>query len=200
MQQTLFEDTNLNITAKPAFCKGAAMCSNFCAGAVRDFKVLKCERKEIVGFVEHWHYSKNVNGLTTDYCFKLLDADGNMIGAMIYGKIAMANVWKKYAQKESELIENSISYADMTYSHEGTIYKASNFTYAGMTAKGKVIMYNGKRYHDKTIRTKYKGELKPFAVEIKKALENGTAEYVDTLGKHIYLYGLRGAVAKNYYT
>jgi hypothetical protein len=234
MQQTLFENDNLIKPLNPAFCIGAVMCSNFCAtGAVRDYKVLLCNRKEIVGFVEHWHYSKNVNGLTTDYCFKLLDADGNMIGAMIYGKIAMANVWKKYAQTESELIElkrlccidntpkntesffightlrwlkknteikTVISYADTTYSHEGTIYKASNFVHCGMTAKGKVIMYEGKRYHDKTIRTKYNGNLKPFAIKIKEALENGTAEYVDTLGKHIYLYGLRGAGAKNYYT
>jgi Fe-S cluster biosynthesis and repair protein YggX len=28
-----------------------------------------------------------------------------MIGAMIYGKIAMANVWKKYVKKETDLIE-----------------------------------------------------------------------------------------------
>ena len=193
-------------------------------GSVRDFKVQLCDRKEIVKFIEFWHYSKNVNGLTTDYCFKLLDSAGNMIGAMIYGKIAMANVWKKYAEVESDLIElkrlccidntpkntesyfigntlrwlkkntsikKVISYADMTYSHQGTIYKASNFTHEGLTAKGKVIMYNGKRYHDKTIRTKYKGELKPFALEIKKALESGEAEYVDTLGKHVYLYPLK---------
>lgn len=218
MQQLLFQDPI------PAFHKTTVMGSNYISvGAVRDFKVFLCDRKEIVKFVEHWHYSKNVNGLTTDYCFKLLDSDGNMIGAMIYGKIAMANVWKKYAEKETDLIElkrlccidntpkntesffiggtlrwlkknttikTVISYADMTYSHEGTIYKASNFKYNGMTAKGKVIMHNGKRYHDKTIRTKYKGELKPFAKEIKKALENGSSEYVDTLGKHIYLYNL----------
>jgi hypothetical protein len=196
----------------------------FSIGSVRDFKVLQCSRKEIVDFIEFWHYSKNVNGLTTDFCFKLIDADGNMIGAMIYGKIAMANVWKKYASNEFELIElkrlccvdntpkntesffigntlrwlkkntkikTVISYADTTYSHEGTIYKASNFKHLGMTAKGKVIMYNGKRYHDKTIRTKYKGELKPFAIEIKNALEVGKANYVDTLGKHIYLYKLQ---------
>jgi hypothetical protein len=196
----------------------------FSIGDVRDFKVLQCSRKEIVDFIEFWHYSKNVNGLTTDFCFKLIDADGNMIGAMIYGKIAMANVWKKYASNEFELIElkrlccidntpkntesffigntlrwlkkntkikTVISYADTTYSHEGTIYKASNFKHLGMTAKGKVIMYNGKRYHDKTIRTKYKGELKPFAIEIKNALEVGKANYVDTLGKHIYLYKLQ---------
>ena len=193
-------------------------------GAVKNFQVFKCERKEIAEFIEKWHYSKNVNGLTTDYCFKLLDESGAMIGAMIYGKIAMANVWKKYAGVENDLIElkrlcciddtpkntesffigntlrflrkntdikTVISYADATFGHTGTIYRASNFEFKGMTAKGRVIMYNGKRYHDKTIRTKYKGKIKPFALEIKKALESGAAEYVDTLGKHIYLYKLK---------
>jgi len=193
-------------------------------GSVRQYKVLRCDRKEIVSFVEQWHYSKNVNGLTTDYCFKLLDSSDVIIGAIIYGKIAMANVWKKYAECETDLIElkrlccidntlknaesffigntlrwlkrntnvkTVISYADMTYSHEGTIYKAANFVHNGMTANGKVIMYDGKRYHDKTIRTKYKGELKPFALKIKQALDTGEAKYEDTLGKHIYLYNLK---------
>ena len=193
-------------------------------GSVRNFSVLLCSRAEVVDFIEYWHYSKNVNGLTTDYCFKLLDVDGNMIGAMIYGKIAMANVWKKYADKEDDLIElkrlccidntpkntesffigktlrwlhdntnikTVISYADTTYQHSGTIYKASNFTHVGMTAPGRVIMYLGKRYHDKTIRTKYNGVLKPFAIKISEALKSGSATYVNTLGKHIYLYNLR---------
>jgi len=79
---------------------------NFCAvGPVRNYTVSLCNRAEISDFIEKWHYSKNVNGLTINYCFKLQDGAGNLIGAMIYGKIAMANVWKKYAQKESELIE-----------------------------------------------------------------------------------------------
>lgn len=193
-------------------------------GKVREFTVELCERKEIATFIEEWHYSKNVNGLTTNYCFKLLDKEGTLIGGMIYGKIAMANVWKKYAQEESDLIElkrlcciddtpkntesyfigwtlrwlrkntnlkTVISYADMTYFHEGTIYKATHFKHAGITKGGKVIMFEGKRYHDKTIRTKYKGELKPFALRIKKALETGEAYYTETLGKHIYLYNLK---------
>lgn len=192
--------------------------------SVKNYKVELCHRREVVDFIEKWHYSKNVNGLTTDYCFKLLDKNGDIIGAMIYGKIAMANVWKKYSKTEKDLIElkrlccidetpkntesyfigytlrwlrkntdikRVISYADTTYSHEGTIYKATNFKYIGMTNKGKVIMYKGKRYHDKTIRTKYKGELKPFAQEIKTALNCGEAVYVNTLGKHIYIYDLK---------
>jgi len=190
---------------------------------VKNFKVALCERNEIRDFIEKWHYSKNINGLMSNYCFKLLDEDGNLIGAMIYGKIAMANVWKKYAEKESDLIElrrlcciddtpkntesffigntlrwlkkntsikTVISYADTTYNHSGIIYKASNFKNVGITSSGKVIMYDGKRYHDKTIRTTYNGKLKPFAQKIKDALLSGNAEYVKTTGKHIYLYKL----------
>lgn len=189
-------------------------------GKVKNYKVEPCERKEIASFIEKWHYSKNVNGLISDYCFKLLDGD-KIIGGMMYGRIAMAGVWRKYADNENELtelrrlcciddtpkntesyfightlrwlkkrtsIKRVISYADTTYGHEGTIYKASNFKHCGMTSKGRVIMYQGKRYHDKTIRTKYKGKLKPFAARIKEALEEGEAEYVKTQGKHIYVY------------
>jgi len=192
-------------------------------GKVKDFKVLKCERNEISNFIEEWHYTKNVNGLTIGHCFKLLDIEDKLIGAMIYGRIAMANVWKKYGEKESDIIElkrlccidetpkntesyfigstlrylkkytdikKVISYADSFYNHEGTIYKASNFKYNGQTSKGRFIIYNGKRYHDKTIRTKYKGEIKPFAKRIIEALENGEAKYQNTNGKHIYIYDL----------
>ena len=152
-----------------------------------------------------------------------MDKD-KIIGAMIYGRIAMANVWKKYVNSENELIElrrlcciddtpkntesyfigytlrwlkkNSkikkvISYADETYNHSGTIYKASNFKHIGMTNKGKVIAYNNKLYHDKTIRTKYKGKLKPYCLKIKDALNTGEAYYKNTLGKHIYIYELK---------
>jgi len=189
-------------------------------GKVKTYRVELCQRNEIRDFIETWHYSKNINGLISDYCFKLLDGE-TIIGGIIFGRIAMAGDWKKYAENESELtelrrlcciddtpkntesyfightlrwlkkntsIKRVISYADTTYNHEGTIYKASNFKHFGMTAKGKVIMYQGKRYHDKTIRTKYKGELKPFAKRVKQALETGKAEYIKTKGKHIYIY------------
>lgn len=186
------------------------------------YTVHPCERSEIKDFIEEWHYSHNINGLLSDYCFKLMDGD-KMVGAMIYGGLGMANCWKKYAEKREDIIElrrlcciddtpkntesyfigrtlkwlkkntaikKVISYADNTYNHRGTIYQASNFQHLGKTAKGRVIMFNGKRYHDKTIRTKYKGELKPFAKQIKEALENGEAYYVPTLGKDIYMYDL----------
>ena len=84
-----------------------------------------------------------------------------------------------------------VSYADKEYNHSGTIYKASNFTKIGDIAGAKVIVTNeGRRYHDKAIRTKYKGELKPFAKRLIVKLEDGTAHFAKTKGKHTYLYEL----------
>jgi len=83
-----------------------------------------------------------------------------------------------------------VSYADKEYGHNGTIYKASNFTMVGEVAGAKVIIYNGKQYHDKAIRTKYKGQLKPFAKRIKDALDSGDAYYKKTAGKYTYIYQL----------
>lgn len=190
--------------------------------SVKEFNVYTCERIEIRDFIEEHHYSHNINGLMSDYCFKLMNGD-KMIGAMIYGRLAMANVWKKYGEKKEDvmelrrlvciddtpkntesyfigqtlkwLIKNTeiktiVSYADPEYGHEGIIYQASNFKKDGKTSKGKVIMYKGKKYHDKAIRTKYKGELKPFAKNLKTALENGDAYYKKTEGKNIYIYDL----------
>jgi len=191
--------------------------------SVRNYKVELCARKDIKDFVEKWHYSQSINGLRIDYCFKLMNGN-EMIGAMIYGKMAMANCWKKYADEEKDVIElrrlcciddtprntesyfigktlkwlkkntdikKVISYADQTFGHTGIIYKATNFKHIGYTSAGRVILYKDKRYHDKCIRTKNKGELKPFAKEIKKALETGEAVYVKTKPKVTYLYDLR---------
>ena len=196
---------------------------------VKSYVVELCQRGEIRDFIEKWHYSKNINGLTSDYCFKLLDGE-NLIGAAIYGRIAMAGVWKKYAENECDLTElrrlcciddtpkntesyfigktlkwlkkntnlkRVISYADTTYNHEGVIYKASNFKNHGLTSGGRVIMYQGKRYHDKTIRTKFNGELKPYCLKIKQALDSGEAIYTKTKGKHIYIYDFKSVKQNN---
>ena len=186
-----------------------------------DYKVMPCERSEIRQFIEQHHYSKNINGVMSSYCFKLVDNSSELIGAAIFGNLAMVNQWKKYVDNKEDLIElrrlvlidntkrnaesffigrmlkwlkqNTaikavISYADPNYGHSGVIYKATNFKYLGRTSPGRVIIYNDKLYHDKTIRTKYKGQLKPFALKVKQALENGEAYYKKTLGKHIFLY------------
>lgn len=186
--------------------------------------VKRVSRSEIRDFVEKNHYSGSINGCIADFCYALYDDELNMVGAMFYGRMAMANQWRRFSESSDNVIElrrlcciddtpkNTesyfiaktikmlrkdwrkdgiiVSYADAEYGHEGTIYKASNFRMVGFVKGAKVILYNGKRYHDKTIRTKYNGELKPFARKIKEALENGEAVYKDTAGKFTYVYNL----------
>jgi hypothetical protein len=187
-----------------------------------DYECRLVERNEIQAFVEKWHYSKSINGVMTDYCFGLYDGD-ELVGAMIYGRLGMANAWKRYAHNPDHVIElrrlcciddtpkntesyfigktirwlknNTelkaiISYADCNQNHEGTIYKASNFCFEGKTSPGRVIVRkeDGRQYHDKAVRTKYNGKLKPFAKKLKEELERGEAEYVETVGKNIYVY------------
>ena len=188
-----------------------------------NYLVEPCERNEIKDFIELYHYSKSINGIKSSFCFKLLD-NTKIIGASIFGRLAMFNQYKKYTDSENKIIElrrlvciddtkkntesyfiskcikwlkrNTkieliLSYADPHYNHQGIIYKASSFQYLGQGLKGKYIIYEGKKYHDKTIRTKYNGKLKPFAQRIKSALETGNAYYIQTEGKHIFLKRIR---------
>lgn len=84
-----------------------------------------------------------------------------------------------------------VTYADKEHNHCGTIYKASNFTLVGEIPGAKVIKWGDRTFHDKSIRTKYKGQLKPFARKLKEALENGEAVYHKTKGKFTFIYRIR---------
>lgn len=200
---------------------------------VKQLRVVPVPLSEIRLLIETFHYSHSVNGLKVTHCFGLYDND-TLIGGMIYGKLGMANAWKKYGQTEDEVIElrrlvviddtpknvesyfigrtlrwlgqnttikTVVSYADNTYNHTGTIYKASNFQFRGETSKGKMIEWNGKLYHDKCIRTFYTNKdgiktLKPFAQRVKDALERGDAKWIPTKTKNIYTYTLRHPFVK----
>ena len=177
------------------------------------------DRKAVRDFIEKHHYSHNVNGVMSSYCFGLYD-NLEMVGAMLFGKLGMANAWKKYGKSENDVLElrrlvciddtpkntesyfigkclrwlkkntavkTIVSYADPNYGHQGVIYQATNFKNIGKTARGKVIIWNGKKYHDKAIRTKYKGSLKPFAQQLKQALLDGEAHYKTQEPKIIYV-------------
>ena len=192
--------------------------------ALENWTVQRVSRNEVAEFIERWHYSGSINGCIADFCYALFDDSGLMKGAMFYGRMAMANQFKRFAEKESDVIElrrlccvddtpkNAesfligrslrdlkqqwtgkivVSYADKEYSHAGTIYKASNFKQLADIKGAKVIIHNGRHYHDKSIRTKYKGKLKPFAQRLLDALNAGEAFYKQTAGKHTYLYTLR---------
>jgi len=175
-------------------------------------------------FIEEWHYSGSVLGINNSFCFRLMRPNGELVGAMVYGKMSMAGAYKKYGDREIEVIElrrlccvdntpkntesyfigatlrwlkentiikTVVSYADPHHGHGGTIYKASNFEYLGLTGKGRLIEWNGETYHDHVIRhVNDEGKRRPHAERISAALESGEAKYISTPGKHIYKYEL----------
>ena len=191
---------------------------------VRNFWVKRVPRSDVSGFIERWHYSGTINGCIADYCYALFH-EHTMIGAMFYGRMAMANQYRRFCADPARVIElrrlcciddtpkNTesffigktlrllradwrddgivVSYADREHGHSGTIYRAANFTELAPIKGAKVIIYQGRVYHDKSIRTKYKGELKPFAQRIKAALDAGDAYYHQTAGKNTFIYNLR---------
>jgi hypothetical protein len=87
-------------------------------------------------------------------------------------------------------LEKCVSYSDLTYGHEGTIYKASNFKLVGQVAPQKLVKLGNRLYHDRCLRVRYKDDLKPFAKKLKAALDSGQAEIVMSKEKNIYVYDL----------
>ena len=99
----------------------------------------------------------------------------------------------RYIKRESKLVEVIVSYADPYYNHDGTIYRASNFEYLGMSGKdtGFYDKETNKTYHSRALRTKYKGEYKPFVKKLREKLAEGKLVPVELPPKHCYIYRLR---------
>lgn len=93
--------------------------------------------------------------------------------------------------KKNTTVATVVSYADPAYGHEGIVYKASNFRMVGVTAATKVVVWGDREYHDRALRTKYNGKLKPFAQRLVDALEQGDARFEVRPPKNIYIYNLR---------
>jgi hypothetical protein len=90
----------------------------------------------------------------------------------------------KYLKKQTD-IANIISYADPKQGHEGTIYKASNYTYLGQQKfKGAVYKIGRKTIHFRAAYQKGTKTNKLF----KLAKKNGNLRRVVTPPKHIFLY------------
>lgn len=83
-----------------------------------------------------------------------------------------------------------VSYADPYHNHQGTIYKASNFKYLGTSGKdnGFLDTETNKIYHSRALRTKYKGDYKPFVKKLRDKLEKGILVPFVIPPKHCFIY------------
>lgn len=185
-----------------------------------DLVIGEVTRQEVKDFIEANHYSHNINGVMSSHCFAVYHEGQLVAAAIfgLCAMAGQHKKYADNAADVIELrrffaIDDTprnfesfvlarminqlrgkykciVSYSDPEYGHLGIIYKALGFTYMGQLPKQKVILVGDKRYHDKTIRTKYKGELKPFAQKIKNQLESGEARYITVQGKHRWIYPL----------
>ena len=67
--------------------------------------VKRVQRKDIAKFIETHHYSKSINGCIADFCYAIYDTQGVMKGALFYGRMAMANQWKRFGDSPDKVIE-----------------------------------------------------------------------------------------------
>ena len=91
-------------------------------------------------------------------------------------------------------MEVVVSFADTHYGHDGVIYKATNFEYLGETAKGTVLMVDGKEMHSRSMNQKKR----PYSREIKRRYDNGDENifFKDRSPKKIYVYYLNKKIKR----
>ena len=99
----------------------------------------------------------------------------------------------KWLKKNTD-IEVIVSFADEEEGHTGVIYKATNFNYLGITAPGRVLMVDGKKYHSRSLNQ----DKRPYGRELKRRFESGDENifYINTKSKHIYTYYFNKKIEK----
>jgi hypothetical protein len=93
----------------------------------------------------------------------------------------------KWLRKKTEW-KFIISYADPEQGHTGTIYRAANFKYVGVTSPGLSLLVDGVAFHIRTLTMLDR----PYGAEINNRYKRKDPgiQIVKTKPKHIYTYAL----------
>lgn len=117
---------------------------------VKSFVVKQITIQEARPLIEDWHYSKSTNGLMVSYCFGLFSGD-NMIGVMIYGRLGMANAWKKYADTMDEVIElRRLACVDLTPKNTESYFIGKTIRWLKKNTDIKIIVSYADAFHGHT--------------------------------------------------
>ena len=100
----------------------------------------------------------------------------------------------RWIKKNLKEVKSIVSYADPMYGHTGVIYHAANFNLIGITKddKGFYDPETDKTYHSRALRTKYKGDYKPFVKRLREKLESGVLKTIILKGKYCFVYKIQG--------
>ena len=90
----------------------------------------------------------------------------------------------RWLKKNTDL-ELVVAYADPDFGHDGTIYRATNWIMVGVTQPGVILIVDGERYHDRTLRMN-----KPYAKRIRERIKTDDegVSIEETSAKYVYLY------------
>lgn len=105
----------------------------------------------------------------------------------------------RHIRKHIPGVEIVVSYADPAHGHTGVVYKASGFVLVGMSGRDQGFRdENGRIYHSRALRTKYKGDYKPFVKVLRQKLASGLLVPVEIPPKFCYTFSLRtrGAIGE----
>ena len=99
----------------------------------------------------------------------------------------------KLLKRDTDM-EVIVSFADQHHGHTGVIYKATNFDYLGETAKGRILMVDGKETHSRSLN-----QIKrPYGRELNRRYKAGDENifWKKTNPKHIYVYYLNKKIKR----
>lgn len=174
--------------------------------------VKECRFSDIRHIFEQYHYKGAHMGGGISVCYAAEQA-GCIVGGMVVGKprhqgkypgllelrrMALSESMPKNSeskfisivvrllQKKFPEVNGVLSYADGSVGHAGIIYKASNFVYQGETAASLHVMWNGIRYHPRSLTTN-----RPYAKRLQAAVKDGTAQLLRGKPKSIWTYRFR---------
>ena len=87
--------------------------------------------------------------------------------------------------KNNTGIVDIYTFADKTVGHKGICYKAANFKFIKETKKSRYIIWNGKRYHPRSLTIN-----RPYSYELREAVINKEAQIVMGLPKILFKYSI----------
>ena len=99
----------------------------------------------------------------------------------------------KLLKRDTDM-EVIVSFADQHHGHTGVIYKATNFDYLGETAKGRILMVDGKEMHSRSLNQLDR----PYGRELNRRYKAGDENifWKKTNPKHIYVYYLNKRIKR----
>ena len=99
----------------------------------------------------------------------------------------------KMLKRDTDM-EVVVSFADQHHGHTGVIYKATNFEYLGKTARGRVLMVDGKEMHSRSLNQLDR----PYGRELNRRYKAGDENifWKNTEPKHIYVYYLNKRIKR----